>query len=537
MLADIRYGLRQLLKHPGFTLVAILTLAIGIGANTAIFSVVNAVLLKPLPFPAPEELVAIGGIDLTETVSPPKLSSMCYPDFFDFRDQNRSFANLAVYRDLNLALVDEQEAQSIRGEKVSGEFFDVLGVKPIMGRGFARADEQPGGGPGGLKVILSYGFWQRHFDRVPEAIGRVLMLDGRPHTVIGVMPQGFQFPIQTDPIEMYITLAEDAASPDGSTPYTQQRGSHSLLGIGRLKPGVSPAQANAELRTIAAALEKKYPETNTKWGAGSRPLRDELVGDVRTALYVLFGAVVCLLLIANANVANLMLARASVRGKEIALRAALGASRARIIRQLLTESVLLAGLGGALGLLIAKWGTEALIVTVPQNIPRIGAIQLDGAVLAFTLFISIATGVVFGLVPALQASHVDLNNALKTGGRIGTGGEHKHRLRNGLVMGEIALALVLLVCAGLLIQTFAKLGRVQTGLRTENLFTARVNLPDAAYPRPANVNAFFDQLLAKLRAIPGVNSASIILPLPLTGSNITTDFDVEEHPLPEGQRN
>ena len=355
MMTDVRYGLRQLIKHPGFTLVAVLTLALGIGANTAIFSVVNAVLLKPLPFPAPEELVAIGGIDLTETVSPPKLASMCYPDFFDFRDQNRSFTGMTVYRDLNLALVDEQEAQSVRGEKVSGEFFDVLGVKPIMGRGFARADEQPGGGPGGFKVVLSYGFWQSHLDRAPEVIGRVLILDGRPHTVIGVMPQEFQFPIQTDPIEMYITLAEDAASPDGSTPYTQQRGSHSLLGIGRLKPGVSPEQANAELRTIAAALEKKYPETNTKWGAGSRPLRDELVGDVRTALYVLFGAVVCLLLIANANVANLMLARASVRGKEIALRAALGASRARIIRQLLTESVLLAGLGGALGLLIANW--------------------------------------------------------------------------------------------------------------------------------------------------------------------------------------
>ena len=267
------------------------------------------------------------------------------------------------------------------------------------------------------------------------------MLDGRPHTVIGVMPQGFQFPIQTDPIEMYITLAEDASTPDGSTPYTQQRGSHSLLGIARLKPGVSPAQANAELRTIAAALEKKYPETNTKWGAGSQPLRDELVGDVRTALYVLFGAVACLLLIANANVANLMLARASVRGKEIALRSALGASRARIIRQLLTESVLLAGIGGLLGLLIAKWGTDALVAAVPQNIPRVSTIQLDGAVLAFTLLLSLATGIVFGLVPAWQASHVDLNTALKSGTRGAGGSEGKHRVRNALVMTEVALAL------------------------------------------------------------------------------------------------
>jgi putative ABC transport system permease protein len=536
MLTDIRYGLRQLFKHPAFTIIAVLTLALGIGANTAIFSVVNAVLLKPLPFPEPNELVAVGGIDLNETVSPPKLSSMCYPDFFDFRDQNHSFTGLTVYRDLNLALVDEQEAQSIRGEKVSGEFFDVLGEKPIMGRGFARADEQPGGGPGGFKVVLSYGFWQAHFDRASEVIGRVLMLDGRPHTVIGIMPQGFQFPIQTDPIEMYITLAEDASSPDGSTPYTQQRGSHSLLGIGRLKPGVSPEQANAELRTIAAALEKKYPETNTKWSAGLRPLRDELVGDVRTALYVLFGAVICLLLIANANVANLMLARASVRGKEIALRSALGASRARIIRQLLTESVLLAGIGGLLGLLIAKWGTDALVAAVPQNIPRVSTIQLDGAVLAFTLLLSLGTGIVFGLVPAWQASHVDLNTALKSGTRGAGGSEGKHRMRNALVMAEVALALILLICASLLIQSFARLGKVDTGMRTERLFTARIGLPAAAYPKPENIITFFDQLMPRLRAIPGVESVTTTWPLPLSGSNNVSSFDIEENPAPEGQQ-
>ena len=536
MLTDIRYGLRQLIKHPGFTIVAVLTLALGIGANTAIFSVVNAVLLKPLPFPAPNELVAVGGVDLTETASPPKLSSMCYPDFFDFRDQNHSFTGMTVYRDLNLALVDEQEAQSVRGEKVSGEFFDVLGVKPIMGRGFARADEQPGGGPGGFKVVLGYAFWQSHFNRAEDVIGRVLMLDGRPHTVIGVMPQGFQFPIQTDPIEMYITLAEDAATPDGSTPYTQQRGSHSLLGIGRLKPGVSAAQANAELRTIAAALEKKYPETNTKWGAGLQPLRDELVGDVRTALYVLFGAVACLLLIANANVANLMLARASVRGKEIALRSALGASRARIIRQLLTESVLLAAFGGALGLLIAQWGTEALVAAVPQNIPRVSAIRLDGLVLGFTLLLSLATGIIFGLVPAWQASHVDLNTALKSGTRGAGGSEGKHRVRNALVMTEVALALILLICASLLIQSFARLGKVDTGMRTERLFTARIGLPEAAYPKPENIISFFDQLMPRLRAIPGVESVTTTWPLPLSGSNNVSSFDIEENPAPEGQQ-
>jgi predicted permease len=536
MINDIRYGVRQLFKHPAFTLVAVLTLALGIGANTAIFSVVNAVLLKPLPFPAPEELVAMGGVDLTEKTSPPKLSSMCYPDFFDFRDQNRSFSSMAVYQDRNLALVDEQEAQSVRGEKVSGEFFDVLGIKAMLGRGFARPDEQAGGGPGGLKVILSYGFWQRHFNRADDVIGRVMMLDGRPHTVIGVMPQGFQFPIQTDPIELYVTIAEDASTPDGTKPMTQQRGSHGLQGIARVRAGLPFTQANVELQTIAAALEKKYPETNTRWSAGSQPLRDEMVGDVRTALYVLFGAVACLLLIANANVANLMLARASVRGKEIALRAALGASRGRIIRQLLTESVLLAGLGGLLGLLIAQWGTEALIAAVPQNIPRVSGIQLDGAVLGFTIVLSLTTGIIFGLVPAWQASHVDLNTALKSGTRGAGGAEGKHRARNALVMTEVALALILLICASLLIQSFARLGRVQTGMRTERLFTARIGLPEVAYPRPENVIAFFDQLMPRLRTIPGVESVTTAWPLPLSGSNNVSSFDIEERPMPEGQQ-
>ncbi|MGZ4984604.1 MAG: ABC transporter permease [Chthoniobacterales bacterium] len=257
---------------------------------------------------------------------------------------------------------------------------------------------------------------------------------------------------------------------------------------------------------------------------------------MRTALYVLFAAVVCVLLIANANVANLLLARASVRGKEMALRAAVGASRARIIRQLLTESLLLAGLGGLCGLLIAQWGTEALIKTVPQNIPRISTIQLDGVVLAFTLLVSLVTGIVFGLVPAWQASHIDLNTSLKSGSRTGGGGEHKARLRNGLVMAEVALALVLLICAGLLIQSFARLGHVQSGLRTKRVLTARIQLPGVTYPKNENVIAFYDQFLNRVRALPGVEAASVIIPLPLSGSNMVTDFDIEEHPLPEGER-
>ncbi|MGZ5004079.1 MAG: ABC transporter permease, partial [Chthoniobacterales bacterium] len=392
------------------------------------------------------------------------------------------------------------------------------------------------GGPGGYKVILSDEFWHKHFGGDQNILGHTVELDRRPHTVIGVLPPHFQYPIQNDPIEFYVTIAEDASNPDGTKPVTQNRGSHSLEAIGRLKPGLSVAQAQADLSAIAATLEKQYPDTNTHFGVLFKPLREELIGDVRTALYVLFGAVVCVLLIANANVANLLLARASVRGKEMALRAAVGASRARIIRQLLTESLLLAILGGLGGLLVADWGTAALIKTVPQNIPRISDIQLDGVVLAFTLLVSLGTGIVFGLVPAWQASHVDLNSSLKTGSRTGSGAENKGRLRNGLVMAEVALALVLLICAGLLIQSFARLGRVQPGVRTERLLTAQIGLPGASYPKNENVVAFFDQFLERIRMLPGVDSASAIVPLPLSGSNMTTSFDMADDPKPEGQR-
>ena len=535
MLNDIRYGLRQLIKHPAFTIIAIVTLALGIGANTAIFSVVNAVLLKPLPFPEPDQLVAIGMTD-TRQKDQTNLNSLSYPDFFDFRDQNRTLASTAVYRDRSFAMTSEEGASSVHGAKVSADFFDVLGIKPKIGRAFARDDEQGGGGQGGFKVIISQEFWQKHFGADPNVIGRTVTLDRRPHTVIGVMPAGFQFPIQNDPIDFYVTIAEDAANPDGSSPATKQRGNHSLQSVGRLKPGVTVAQAQSNLSTIAESLAKQYPDSNTHFGVLVKPLREDMIGDVRTALYILFGAVVCVLLISNANVANLLLARASARGKEIALRAAMGASRVRIIRQLLTESVLLAGLGGVFGLLLAQWGTEALIKTVPENIPRISNIQLDTPVLIFTLAVSLVTGVVFGLVPAWQASHVDLNSSLKSGSRTGSAGEGKGRVRNSLIVAEVALALVLLISAGLLIQSFARLGQVQTGVRTERLLTASVSLPDVAYPKNENIIAFYDQLLTRIRAIPGVESASSIVPLPLSSSNMVTSFDIVERSVPEGQR-
>jgi predicted permease len=537
MIADIRYGLRQLIKHPAFTIIAILTLGLGIGANTAIFSVVNAILLKPLPFPQAEQLIAVGMIDTRHKDTQTDLSSLSYPDFFDFRDQNRTLASIAVYRDRSFALSSEEGASSVRGVKVSAEFFDVLGIKPQLGNIFVREDERSGGGPGGFKVIISQDFWKKHFGGDGNVLGRTVMLDRRPYTIIGVMPAGFQFPLRViEPLDLYVTIADDATTADGSKAQTEQRGSHSLEAVARMKPGVTIRQAEADLVAIASRLEKQYPDSNSYFGVATKTLREELVGDVRTALYILFGAVLCVLLIANANVANLLLARASARAKEIALRAAMGASRARIIRQLLTESLLLSAVGAGCGLLLAQWGTEALIKTVPQNIPRIGSIQLDGVVLVFTLLISVTTGVVFGLVPAWQASHVDLNSSLKSGSRTGGGGENKGRVRNALIMAEVAIALVLLIAAGLLIQSFAKLGSVQTGMRTERLLTAQISLPDVGYPKNENVIAFYDDYLRRIRALPGVESASAIVPLPLSGSNMVTSFDSQDNPLPEGQR-
>jgi predicted permease len=535
MLSDLRYSLRQLLKQPGFTIVVVLTLALGIGANTAIFSVVNAVLLKPLPFPAFRELVAVSMTDTREKIQTQR-GSLSYPDFFDFREQNRTLSGIAVYCDRIFALTNSQGATSARGIKGSADLFDVLGVKPVLGRSFVRDDENAGGGAGGFKVILSHDFWNKNFGGDLNVLGRTIELDRRKHTVIGVMPPRFQFPIQAEQIDFYVTIAEDASSSDGSKPATQMRGSHSVQSVARLKPGVTKEQAQSDLSTIAANLAKQYPDSNTNFGIALKGLREEMVGDVRTALYVLFGAVICVLLIANANVANLLLARASVRGKEMALRAALGASRARIIRQLLTESLLLSTIGGCLGLLFAEWGTESLVKAVPQNIPRISDIQLDGAVLVFTLVVSLLTGVIFGLVPAWHASHVDLNSSLKSGTRTGGGSEKKARLRNSLVVAEVALALMLLVCAGLLIQSFARLSKVPPGIRTEGLFTARIQLPEVAYPTNPSMIRFWDQFLSRLRTLPGIESASAIIPLPLSGSSMATTFDLEERPLPEGQR-
>lgn len=535
MLTDLRFAFRQFWKNPGFTAIAVLALALGIGGNTAIFTVINAVLLKPLPFPEPERLVAVGSQRLRLTTTPLALSSLSYPDFFDFRAQARSFSNLACYDETGFAVTTKSGAEGVRGVIVSAEFFDVLGVQPQLGRGFTRPDEALGGGPDGLKVVLSHAYWQRHFEARPDVLGQKLVIDGRSFTVIGVLPPGFQFPIQAAPLEFYVPLAVDSfVSDPADEPATAARGSHRLGGIGRLAPGATVAQAATELRDLAAALAKQYPDTNTQYSAHATSLRDELVGDVRLALWVLCGAVGCVLLIACANVANLLLARATIRGREMALRTALGASRGRIVRQLLTESLLLAGCGGALGLFLAYFGAQALVQLVPQNMPLAADLSLDARVLAFTLLIALATGVIFGLVPAWQAARTGPALALKAGGRGNTAGGN--RLRHALVVLEIALALVLLVGAGLLLRTFDHLGKVDPGFRPEGLLTARLTLPETTYGKPAEVDAFYDRLLARLRTLPGVRNASTIVPLPLSGGNSATSMDIEERSVPQGQR-
>lgn len=532
---ELRLAFRQLLKSPSFTLVAVLALAIGSGANTAIFSVVNAVLLEPLPFPAGERLVALGGADTSESRAG-DFRSISLPDFFDLRAQNKSFENVAVHRGVSLALGGAVDAQSLRAQRVSAEFFDTLGVAPQLGRGFRRDEEAAGGGPIGLPVVLSHEFWQRHFKGAPTAVGSALLLDGEPHMVVGVMPPGFQYPIGPEAVDLYTTIASEAVRRGGEVPNAEQRGHHFVQAIGRLKPGIPLAAAQAEAGTIMAALEAQYPETNTNKTLNLRSLREHLVGDVSRPLYILTAAVACVLLIAIANVANLLLARATVRAREMAVRSALGASRGRIIRQLLTESILLSAIGGVLGFLFAAWGIDLLVALVPENIPRLSEIQLDGRVLAFTLAVSALAGILFGLAPAFHASRLDLQNALQEGGRGGLSGGSRNHLRNALVVGEIALALVLLCGAGLLLQTFARLSQVDPGMQTKRLFTAFISLPVSIYPEPEDVWRFQEQLLTGLKTRPGVEEASMILPLPLSNAHMTTSFDIEERPLPDGRQ-
>ncbi len=516
--SDITYALRNLWKRPGFTLIAALTLAIGIGANTAIFSAVNALLLKPLPFHELDRVVAIWdkspsrGYDHNEVT---------FANYLDWQAQSQSFEQLALYRwwSVNLGGIDPPER--IQGFLVTANYLDALGMKPIIGRNFLAEENQPGRN---AVVIISHSLWQRRFGADPNILNKTITANGVVSSIVGVMPEHFNYPKGG---EIYGALS--------ITPQiAQNRRTHTYYVVGRLKPGVSIQSAQSDIDNITARLEQQYPEFNKGWGATVFPIVADTVRGYNTVLWVVMAAVAFVLLIACANVANLMLARASGRQREIALRSALGASRWRIIRQLLTESVIVALIGGALGVLIAFWGIDALRAANPGDAAKFAPgwhqLGLNFTVLAFTVGLSLFSGIVFGLAPALQVSKPDLNDSLKEGSRQTSG--RSHRLRNALVVLEIAVSLVLLVGAGLAVRTFLALLKTDPGFNTENLLTLNLVLPVTKYTDEAQRAAFFNELLQRVKSTPGVESAAAVSHLPLGGSNASDAYLVEGEPEP-----
>jgi putative ABC transport system permease protein len=518
---DIKYGMRMLLKSPGLSIVATIALALGIGANTAIFSVVNAVLLRPLPFPNSEALMSVFEKDQTRGVL---RGSYSYPNFFDLRSQNHVFEHVAAYHDSDFIMTGRGEPVRISGVVVTADLFSVLQTVPALGRTFLPNEDKPA--DTGRVAVLSQRLFASRFNSDASMLNQQITLDGKQYTIVGVMPHGFEFPVQNEPLDLWTTIADDAA---GDSPITGQRGAHFLRVIGRLKPGVTESQAQAEADTIAARLEQQYPDSNTHKGIHVESALKALVGDIRPALLILLGAVACVLLIACANVANLLLARAMTRHKEMAVRSALGASRLRIVRQLLTESVLLSLAGGALGLALAVWWSDLLIALGKNDIPRAIQVGLDWRVLGFTLGVSVLTGLVFGLIPALHLSKTQLTESLKEGRGAGAGAR-KNRVRGVLVVAELAIAVVLLVGAGLLIQSLWRLQHVNPGLQPENILTFNVSLPEVRYPSEKQVR-FYRDLMQRVRALPGVQSASAVMPLPLSGDRMGISFQIEGRPV------
>ncbi len=527
---DLRYGLRMMAKNPGFTMVAVLALTLGIGANTAIFSVIDAVILRPLPFASPDRLVTLWGTNVQRGSS---RGSASYPDFIDWRSQSHAFEGMAAWHDSDFTLTGSGDPAHLYGVVASPSLFHLLGVSPIFGRDFLPEEEDPGKAKL-HPVILSHSLWQSRFSSDPNVVGRNITLDSQPFTIVGVMPAGFQYPIQAKNVDLWMAILMDGVTTDGGASYMTQRGAHYLHVTGRLKPGVKLPQAQAELDTITSALARQYPDTNKYHGVKIGTELDRMVGDVRPALLILFGAVGCVLLIACVNVANLLLARATSRQKEIAIRSSLGAGRLRIVRQLLTESLLLAFLGGALGLILAWWGTDVLLALSPASVPRLSGIHLSGRVLGFTALASLVTGLFFGLLPALQVSRSDLAESLKEGGRGSTEGVLRNRMRSALVVAEVALALVPLIGAGLLIQSFVRLSRVKPGFDPHNVLTVTIGLPDARYNLIQQA-AFFEQLLERTRALPGVRSAGAVEPLPLSQDQMQVTFAIEGRPVAKSE--
>ncbi len=524
---DLRYGGRMLRKNPGFTLVAVVTLALGIGANTAIFSVVNAVLLKPLPYASPERLVTLWGTAANTGAGNIPFS---YLNFTDYKNQAQTLEHVAACDTTEAVLASaDAEPETLSGARVSSDLFPLLGVAPMLGRAFSAEEDRPGGA---AVVVISHGLWQRRFSSDPQVVGRQVMLGERSTKVIGVMPRGFTFPVEEETSDYWVPLAGDP----NRTELLSNRHGKFLTIVARLKQGVRFEQAEAEALVIARRLEAQYPDANTGWRARLVPLQEDIVGGVRPALLILLGAVALVLLIACANVANLLLARAGARAKEVAIRTALGASRARIMRQLLTESLLLSLAGGGLGLLLAEWLVDVIVAAGPASLPRLADVNLDASVLGFTLLVSILTGLVFGLAPALRASKTDLSEPLKEGGRSSTEGARRNPLRGLLVVSEVALSLMLLIGAGLLIKSFVRLLQTDPGYQTERVLTASLSLSKTKYPEPEQQAAVYQQVLGRVAALPGVEAAGAASLLPLGGRDSYNVFQVEGRtPFAAGQ--
>jgi putative ABC transport system permease protein len=524
---DLRYGFRSLLKHPGFTAIAVITLALGIGANTAMFSVVNAVLLRPLPYHDPSRLVTLWEQSPERDMYEMPVS---FANLRDWVDQNHSFDQISAYTFTNLNLTGIGEPARLSVVRTSANLFPLIGAAPQLGRRFLPEEDKEGAN---RVVILSHAFWQSRFGSDAGIIGKSLTLDNHSYTVAGVMAANFQFPVGfgylgkvlNDPIDLYVPLAASGSE--------LRRGNYSFFAIGRLKPGVTIDQARAEMTTIEGRLEQQYPDGNTGIGISLVPTQEQTVKVIRPALLVLFGAVAFLLLIACANIANLLLTRAASRNKEIAIRIALGASRMRVLRLLLAESLMLSFGGGCLGLLFALWGTAALRGLEPDNLPRLNEVGLDVRVFGFTLAISLGTGIIFGLLPGIQAAKTDLNKALKEGARNSLESAAGKRTRGVLVSVEVALSLVLLVGAGLMIKSFFHLQQMNLGFNPENVLALSLSLPDASYAEDRQRTAFFQELLPRLESVAGVQSVGATTALPLTISVSGSDFRIEGQPEPE----
>ena len=518
---DIRYGFRMLLKNSGFTAVAVIALALGIGANTAIFSVVNAVLLRPLPFNQPDRLVKVWPQKPETSVSK--------AEFVEIRDNNQSFDDLALYSGWSFTLTGGDEPAKVSGARTTAQFFSLLGVNAALGRTFLPDEDQPGRSH---VALLSYGTWERRFGSDQNIIGQSITIDGEAHMIVGVLKPDFRFPDNQFPKFSFELVVPAPLDPSDNDDFTAGY----LNVMGRLKQGVSVQQAQAEVVQIARNSRAKFPRSPDSYGLNATVtmLQTEMVGDTRPLLLILLGAVGLVLLIACANVANLQLARTTARKREIAIRSALGAGRVRVIRQLLTESVILALIGGATGVMLALWGIELLVALLPKELPRLNEIGIDVQVLGFSFGLSLLTGVLFGLAPALQTSKPDLQEALKEGGRTSqasAGG----RLRNLLVVAEVVFVLMLIVSAGLLIKSFWRLQQVDPGFTADNVLSLEVAPPAVAYSEGPRKRAFYNQIIERMGTLPGVKAVGGIHLLPMGGSNWNPGLRIEDHPVPEGE--